>query len=73
MWLTPATFKSTCKLDVQYFPFDKQKCSMMFRSLTADHTLLDIYTKEIESDDPEKGTVRPDLTSVIISFPMTEL
>ncbi|XP_078355224.1 neuronal acetylcholine receptor subunit beta-3-like [Oculina patagonica] len=53
-WLSPATFKSTCKLDVQFFPFDKHRCSMVFRSLTADRTLMDIYTKNIESDDPEK-------------------
>ena len=55
MWLSPATFKSTCKLDVQFFPFDKQRCSMVFRSLTADSSLMDMYTKRIESDHPEKG------------------
>lgn len=53
-WLSPATFKSTCKLNVQFFPFDKQKCSMLFRSLTADSTLLNLYTRTIESDDPEE-------------------
>lgn len=54
-WLSPATFKSTCKLNVQFFPFDKQKCSMLFRSLTADSTLLNLYTRTVESDDPEEG------------------
>lgn len=53
-WLSPATFKSTCKLNVQFFPFDKQKCSMLFRSLTADSTLLNLYTRTVESDDPEE-------------------
>ena len=28
---------------------------MAFRSLTADQTLMDIYTKTIESDHPEEG------------------
>ena len=28
---------------------------MLFRSLTADRTLLNIYTKEIDSDDPDEG------------------
>ena len=28
---------------------------MVFRSLTADRSLMDIYTKHIESDDPEEG------------------
>ncbi|XP_022801084.1 neuronal acetylcholine receptor subunit beta-3-like isoform X3 [Stylophora pistillata] len=54
LWLSPATFKSTCKLNVQFFPFDKQECNMLFRSLTADRTLLNIYTKEIDSDDPDE-------------------
>ena len=30
---------------------------MVFRSLTVDRTLLDIYTKRIDSGDPEEGTV----------------
>lgn len=54
-WVSPATFKSTCNLDVQFFPFDKQKCQMVFRSLTADRSLMDLDTKSIESDDPEQG------------------
>ena len=55
-WISPATFKSSCQLDVQYFPFDKQKCNMSFRSLTSDRRMLDITTMEIKSDDPQKGT-----------------
>ena len=39
----------------EVFPFDKQKCKMVFRSMTADRSLLEIYTKNIESDAPEKG------------------
>ena len=54
--MSPATFKSSCQLDVQYFPFDKQKCNMSFRSLTSDRRMLDITTMEIKSDDPQKGT-----------------
>ena len=33
---------------------------MAFRSLTADQTLMDIYTKTIESDHPEEGTTYTD-------------
>ena len=54
-WMSPASFKSTCDLDVEFFPFDKQKCSMVFRSLTADRSLMDVNTKSIESDDPFEG------------------
>lgn len=57
MWASPATFKSTCKLDVQFFPFDKQKCSLVFRSLTAGRSLLEILAKNIKSDDPDKGMI----------------
>ncbi|XP_044176220.1 neuronal acetylcholine receptor subunit beta-3-like [Acropora millepora] len=53
-WISPATFKSSCQLDVQYFPFDKQKCNMLFRSLTSDSRMLDITTMEIKSDNPQK-------------------
>lgn len=28
---------------------------MLFRSLTADSTLLNLYTRTVESDDPEEG------------------
>lgn len=55
IWLSPATFKSSCKLDVQFFPFDKQKCNMVFRSLTSDSSILNIDTKQIESENPEEG------------------
>lgn len=53
-WLSPATFKSTCTLDVQFFPFDKQRCDMVFRSLTSDSSILHIDTKTIHSENPEK-------------------
>ena len=54
-WFSPATFKSTCNLNVKFFPFDKQDCRMVFRSLTADESFMEIRTKNTESDDPEEG------------------
>ncbi|KXJ09443.1 neuronal acetylcholine receptor subunit alpha-10 [Exaiptasia diaphana] len=33
-WNSPASFTSTCKINVKYFPFDKQKCSLKFGSWT---------------------------------------
>ena len=56
-WFSPATFKSTCPLNVQKFPFDIQKCKMEFRSLTTDSSLMAIYTKKIESDEPSEGEI----------------
>lgn len=33
-WLAPLVFKSACKLNVRYFPFDEQFCALEFASWT---------------------------------------
>ncbi|KAK3747579.1 hypothetical protein QZH41_015806, partial [Actinostola sp. cb2023] len=33
-WRSPATFRSDCEIDVRYWPFDTQKCLLMFSSYT---------------------------------------
>ncbi|XP_065065748.1 neuronal acetylcholine receptor subunit alpha-5-like [Rhopilema esculentum] len=35
-WLSPSTFTSTCKIDITYFPFDKQICSLKYGSWAYD-------------------------------------
>ena len=56
-WLSPATFKSKCGLSFKNFPFDTQKCSLVFRSVTSDRTFLNIDTTHIKNDNPEEGKV----------------
>jgi nicotinic acetylcholine receptor len=35
-YIPPGIFKSTCKIDITWFPFDEQKCEMKFGSWTYD-------------------------------------
>ncbi|KFQ49018.1 hypothetical protein N333_06391, partial [Nestor notabilis] len=44
-WLPPAICKSACKIEVKYFPFDQQNCTLKFRSWTYDHTEIDMVLK----------------------------
>ena len=41
-WLNPAIFKSICKVDVTYFPFDDQECFLKFGSWSFDSSKVDL-------------------------------
>ena len=34
LYIPPGIFKSTCKIDITWFPFDDQKCDLKFGSWT---------------------------------------
>lgn len=59
IWEPPAIFKSMCKMDITWFPFDEQSCNLEFGSWTYPETLLklemefenadSIVTKKVEN------------------------
>ena len=48
MWLYPALIKTTCTLNVKYFPFDSQHCEIKFISWTFSGFQLDIVYNETD-------------------------
>ncbi|KAL3309964.1 hypothetical protein Ciccas_011480 [Cichlidogyrus casuarinus] len=49
-WNPPAIFKSTCQIDITYFPFDVQSCYLKFASWTNDGTKLNLNTFDNEKE-----------------------
>ncbi|GAB1597993.1 neuronal acetylcholine receptor subunit alpha-10 isoform X2 [Argonauta hians] len=49
-WLSMVIFKSSCRIDVRYFPFDEQNCSMQFASWTYDGFQLQLRMNSEEGD-----------------------
>ncbi|KAG5844698.1 hypothetical protein ANANG_G00165300 [Anguilla anguilla] len=43
MWDSPAITKSSCKVDVSFFPFDAQQCRLTFGSWTHNGNQMDIH------------------------------
>jgi len=48
-WEPPAIFKSSCDIDVRYFPFDEQTCWLKFGSWTFDGFQIDLVHVHAEA------------------------
>ncbi|UJR28220.1 hypothetical protein I4U23_009470 [Adineta vaga] len=51
-WIPPAIYKSSCRIDVKFFPFDTQRCEMRFASWTynAREVAFTHYSEEREKN-----------------------
>ncbi|XP_026472668.1 neuronal acetylcholine receptor subunit alpha-7 [Ctenocephalides felis] len=51
MYVPPGIFKSTCKIDITWFPFDDQRCEMKFGSWTYGGFQLDLQLQDEAGGD----------------------
>lgn len=51
LYVPPGIFKSTCKIDITWFPFDDQRCKMKFGSWTYDGLQLDLQLQDDSGGD----------------------
>lgn len=49
-WTPPASYKSACTMDVTFFPFDRQNCTMKFGSWTYDGNMVDLILIDTHVD-----------------------
>ena len=61
IWNPPAIFKSSCTINVEFFPFDEQQCSMKFGSRSYDGLALDLVHINQSKNNPNVIPVGIDL------------
>jgi len=50
LWVVPAMTKSSCRIDVTFFPFDEQRCPLKFGSWTYDGFQMDLINLSSSGD-----------------------
>ncbi|XP_038575179.1 acetylcholine receptor subunit gamma isoform X1 [Micropterus salmoides] len=58
-WLPPAIYRSACTITVNYFPFDWQNCTMVFRSQTYSANEIEMVLKEEDNHTLEWVDIDP--------------
>ncbi|XP_041659724.1 acetylcholine receptor subunit gamma isoform X2 [Cheilinus undulatus] len=59
-WLPPAIYRSACTITVNYFPFDWQNCTMIFRSRTYSANEIELVLKEEDNHTLEWVDIDPE-------------
>lgn len=49
-WYAPAIFKSSCRINIKYFPFDEQSCLLQFGSWAFQTNQLDLINRSASGD-----------------------
>lgn len=69
LYVPPGIFKSTCKIDITWFPFDDQRCEMKFGSWTYDgFQVWQKYLKQKKEKQTEHYNVVQELNKKKESF-----
>ncbi|XP_068196327.1 acetylcholine receptor subunit gamma [Antennarius striatus] len=59
-WLPPAIYRSACPITVNYFPFDWQNCTMVFRSQTYSANEIELVLKVEDNHTLEWVDIDPE-------------
>ncbi|CAK6953684.1 acetylcholine receptor subunit epsilon [Scomber scombrus] len=51
-WLPPAIYRSTCAIEITYFPFDYQNCTLAFRSQTYSANEVELILAGVQENEP---------------------